>query len=85
MFSSQVSPGCGSWGFVCVWDWVGVVGMWNWKMRAAGFIGGLAVVFGFVALPAHSDESVTVPVPLVDAVAVSHYGRPSGRRRSRGR
>ena len=47
--------------------------MWNWKMRAAGFIGGLAVVFGFVALPAHSDESVTVPVPLVDAVAVSHY------------
>lgn len=42
-------------------------------MRAAGFIGGLAVVFGFVALPAHSDESVTVPVPLVDAVAVSHY------------
>ena len=56
-----------------MWDWVGVVGMWNWKMRAAGFIGGLAVVFGFVALPAHSDESVTVPVPLVDAVAVSHY------------
>ena len=45
--------------------------MWNRKMRAAGFIGGLAVVFGFVALPAHSDESVTVPVPLVDAVAVS--------------
>ncbi|GAE77788.1 outer membrane protein A [Cutibacterium acnes JCM 18918] len=41
--------------------------------EAAGFIGGLAVVFGFVALPAHSDESVTVPVPLVDAVAVSHY------------
>ena len=48
--------------------------MWNRKMRAAGFIGGLAVVFGFVALPAHSDESVAVPVPLVDAVAVSHYG-----------
>ena len=47
--------------------------MWNWKMRAAGFIGGLAVVFGFVALPAHSDESVTVPVPLVDAMAVSHF------------
>lgn len=42
-------------------------------MRAAGFIGGLAVVFGFVALPAHSDESVTVPVPLVDAMAVSHF------------
>ena len=35
--------------------------MWNWKMRVAGFVGGFAVVFGFVALPARSDESVSAP------------------------